>query len=155
MTIPTNATPACRRHARGMTLIELTAIILVLLTLTTILFVGTRAWKQGSDRTGCIMNIRTVQVAVRSYANLNGLTPGGGAGEPFLIAASEFDLPFFPGSLEGIILGDEGFLGSTPLCPAGGEYEFFPLGVPDFGTLALYCSLTESNDHIPENYEGW
>ena len=34
----------------GMTLIELTVVILVLLSLISILFVGARAWKKGSDR---------------------------------------------------------------------------------------------------------
>ena len=39
----------------GMTLIELTVVILVLLSLISILFVGARAWKRGSDRAGCII----------------------------------------------------------------------------------------------------
>ena len=38
---------------------------------------GARAWKNGSDRTGCIMTIRNVQVAVRSYQNLYGYEAGG------------------------------------------------------------------------------
>ena len=56
----------------GMTLIELTVVILVLLSLISILFVGARAWKKGSDRAGCIMNIRNVQQGVRSFQNING-----------------------------------------------------------------------------------
>ncbi|MBC7981098.1 MAG: prepilin-type N-terminal cleavage/methylation domain-containing protein, partial [Armatimonadetes bacterium] len=34
----------------GMTLLELTVVILVLLSLISILFIGARAWKKGSDR---------------------------------------------------------------------------------------------------------
>jgi len=54
----------------GMTLLELTVVILVLLSLIAILFVGARAWKRGSDRAGCIMNIRNVQQAARGHMNM-------------------------------------------------------------------------------------
>ena len=53
------------KRKSGMTLLELTVVILVLLSLISILFIGARAWKKGSDRAGCIMNIRNVQQAVR------------------------------------------------------------------------------------------
>ena len=61
----------------GMTLLELTVVILVLLSLISILFIGARAWKKGSDRAASILQIRNVQQAVRSYSNMNGLNPGG------------------------------------------------------------------------------
>ncbi|MDF1714657.1 MAG: type II secretion system protein [Akkermansiaceae bacterium] len=69
---------ASRSHTRpkGLTLIELTVVILVLLALITVLFIGGRAWKKGSDRAGCILNIRNAQQAVRSYQNLRGLPDG-------------------------------------------------------------------------------
>ena len=51
----------------GMTLLELTVVILVLLSLISILFIGARAWKKGSDRSANIMNIRNVQQAVRGH----------------------------------------------------------------------------------------
>ena len=51
------------KRTRGMTLLELTVVILVLLSLISILFIGARAWKKGSDRAGCIMQIRNVQLA--------------------------------------------------------------------------------------------
>ena len=60
----------------GMTLLELTVVILVLLSLISILFIGARAWKRGSDRAASILQIRNVQQAVRSYANMNGFNPG-------------------------------------------------------------------------------
>ena len=44
------------KRKAGMTLLELTVVILVLLSLITILFVGARAWKRGSDRSANIMN---------------------------------------------------------------------------------------------------
>jgi prepilin-type N-terminal cleavage/methylation domain-containing protein len=48
---------------KGMTLIELTVVILVLLSLISVLFIGARAWKAGSDRANCILNIRNFQTA--------------------------------------------------------------------------------------------
>ena len=53
------------KRKAGMTLLELTVVILVLLSLISILFIGARAWKKGADRAGCILNIRNVQQAVR------------------------------------------------------------------------------------------
>ena len=61
---------------RGMTLLELTVVILVLLSLISILFVGARAWKKGSDRAANIMNLRNVQQAVRSEQNMKDLEEG-------------------------------------------------------------------------------
>lgn len=58
------------KRSKGMTLLELTVVILVLLSLITILFVGARAWKKGSDRSANIMNIRNCQQAMRGYQNM-------------------------------------------------------------------------------------
>ncbi|MDB6078359.1 MAG: prepilin-type N-terminal cleavage/methylation protein [Akkermansiaceae bacterium] len=58
------------KSAKGMTLLELTVVILVLLSLISILFVGARAWKKGSDRAANIMNIRNTQQAMRGYQNM-------------------------------------------------------------------------------------
>ena len=57
----------------GMTLLELTVVILVLLSLISILFIGARAWKKGSDRSANIMNIRNTQQAIRGHQNLKEL----------------------------------------------------------------------------------
>ena len=57
----------------GMTLLELTVVILVLLSLISILFIGARAWKKGSDRAANILNIRNVQQAVRAHINVRNL----------------------------------------------------------------------------------
>jgi type II secretory pathway pseudopilin PulG len=60
-----------------MTLLELTVVILVLLSLISILFVGARAWKKGSDRSANIMNLRNTQQAMRGHQNMNQLAVGG------------------------------------------------------------------------------
>ncbi|MCW8869081.1 MAG: peptide chain release factor 3, partial [Proteobacteria bacterium] len=59
------------KRKSGMTLLELTVVILVLLSLISILFVGARAWKKGSDRSANIMNIRNTQQAMRGHQNMN------------------------------------------------------------------------------------
>ena len=64
------------RMRRGMTLLELTVVILVLLSLITILFIGARGWKRGSDRALCIVNIQNIQKGVRGYSNLYDIEPG-------------------------------------------------------------------------------
>jgi len=64
------------KRSKGMTLLELTVVILVLLSLITILFVGARAWKKGSDRSANIMNIRNCQQAMRGYQNMYEKKPG-------------------------------------------------------------------------------
>ena len=111
------------KRKSGMTLLELTVVILVLLSLISILFIGARAWKAGSDRAGCILNIRNTQQAIRSYANMYNATT---------IPAGE-------------LLGTGKFIETAPVCPAGGAYTPSDLTaavtVPAVGTVALVCSL--------------
>jgi prepilin-type N-terminal cleavage/methylation domain-containing protein len=64
------------KRKSGMTLLELTVVILVLLSLISILFVGARAWKKGSDRAANIMNIRNCQQAMRGHQNMKELLAG-------------------------------------------------------------------------------
>jgi len=69
-----------RRHS-GMTLLELTVVIVVLLSLISILFVGARAWKKGSDRATNIMNFRNCQQAMRGHQNMYSLNPPAAFGQ--------------------------------------------------------------------------
>lgn len=55
---------------QGMTLLELSVVIVVLLLLISIMFMGARAWKRSSDRTANIMNLRNTQQAMRCHENL-------------------------------------------------------------------------------------
>ena len=110
-----------------MTLLELTVVILVLLSLISILFIGARAWKKGSDRAASILQIRNVQQAVRSYANMNGVNPGATVG-----------------TLETDVFGPGKFIENKPTGvgkhPAGGTYQFTiaaPTIVPDIGDLYM------------------
>jgi type II secretory pathway pseudopilin PulG len=64
------------KRKAGMTLLELTVVILVLLSLITILFVGARAWKKGSDRSTNLINLRNCQQAMRGHQNTRELAEG-------------------------------------------------------------------------------
>ena len=134
-------TPQQRRVlARAMTLIELTVVIVVILSLVSILFLGASAWKRGSDRANCTMQIRQVQVAMRSYANLNSLNPGDDVS---------------PVVLKDQIVGPGMFVESSPTCPSGGLYTFAGNTVPTIGSLYMTCSLAVSDRHEPANYDDW
>lgn len=126
------------KRASGMTLLELTVVILVLLSLISILFIGARAWKKGSDRAGCIMNIRNVQQAVRSHANMQGLNPT----KPFTVTD---------------VFGTGKFMEALPVCPdpAGGYTVNGPGVVPDVGVLYITCKLALTEKHEPANYNDW
>lgn len=130
--------PACR----GMTLIELTVVILVLLSLVTVLFIGAQAWKRGSDRAICIIHIQNVQKGVRSYANMYGFEPGATAP-----------------NLQSQVIGLGRFIESTPVCPGGGNYTFGQTygaeTVPPVGALYMECSLATSDQHLPESNADW
>jgi prepilin-type N-terminal cleavage/methylation domain-containing protein len=126
---------------RGMTLLELTVVILVLLSLISILFVGAQAWKRGSDRTLCIMNIQNVQKGVRSYSNLYGYGPGQSVA-----------------GLQLRVVGTGEFVEKPPVCPSGGNYTYgaaFGIDtIPPVGQLYLSCSLSGSG-HVPANHGDW
>ena len=126
----------------GMTLLELTVVILVLLSLISVLFVGANAWKRGSDRTLCIMNIRNVQNAVRSFSNLYGYKP-------------EDNVT----GLQVRVIGPGKFIEPAPTCPSAGTYSYGPdFGndtIPPIGELYMQCSLSATAEHVPQNADYW
>ena len=128
-------------HLRGMTLIEMSVAILVLLMFVGLLLVGAKAWKRGSDRAACLMNIRQVQQAVRGYANSNGLEVGDSLVPP--------DKP------HETVIGPGNFLERMPNCPAGGLYSFNGAVVPPVGELFMTCSQAETEGHEPDDYGTW
>lgn len=127
-------TPQKRRNA-GLTLIEVTLVIAVLLGLISVLFIGVAAYKKGSDRAKCVLNISTVQKAARSYQNMYELSNGDGL-------------------VVGDIAGSGKMIESTPECPAAGTYTFGTT-VPGAGTAYLSCSLSTSDGHEPATTAGW
>jgi type II secretory pathway pseudopilin PulG len=73
-----------------MTLLELTVVILVLLSLIGVLFIGARAWKRGTDRSANILNIRNVQQVVRAHANTHSLAIGAPLVEADIIGPNKY-----------------------------------------------------------------
>ena len=130
------SSPSSPRTARGITLLELTVVIIVLLSLISIIFVGARAWKKGSDRSGCVINIRNAQQAVRSYQNLRALPT------------------YTPINMFTDILGPGNFIEHDVICPAGGDYDHIGY-IPEQGEMAMWCSLATSDEHVPANTSDW
>jgi len=139
------------------TLIELTVVILVLLSLITVLFIGASAWKRGSDRAASILNIRNAQTAGRSYQNMyNGKT-----GDLLTMVDDE----------PTEIVGTGNFMESTPTPPSDGEVYTWATAIPAIGNApddyaALFMSTNFDGtapdvdsdvnpDHRPEDVSGW
>lgn len=146
-----NPPPGVVMH-RGLTMLELTLVIATLLTLVSILFEGSRAWKRGSDRTGCILTLRNVQVAARSYQNIYGYNCG--------------DRPYEEHGTRDIAahLFSKGYIGDrlyrqtrgAAKCPAGGSYSReFPDIFPRAGELYMVCSLSGPDAHAPASHGEW
>ena len=119
----------------GLTLIEVTLVIAVLLGLISVLFIGVSAYKEGSNRAKCILNISNVQKAVRSYQNLYEKAVGN-------------DL------LKATIAGSGKMLETEPTCPSGGTYTWLGT-IPAVGTAYLTCSLSATSNHAPTSVTGW
>ncbi len=108
----------------------LRCICLVGLILSLIL--GAKAWKDGSDRMGCSLNIRNVQQAVRAHHGMNSLR----LGDPINWSK---------------IIGPGKMIDHEPVCRAGGTYTFSKVH-PEIGKLACTCSHP---DHVPEDHQYW
>jgi type II secretory pathway pseudopilin PulG len=106
---------------RGTTLIELSVVIAVLLRLVGVLFIGITAWKNGANTAASIINLSSIQKAVRGYQNMNALNTG----DPLPVAT----------------LTSAGFWTAAPVCPAGGTYTSTAT-VPSQGIAYMTCSIT-------------
>ena len=110
-----------RTRQSGTTLIELSVVIAVLLLLVGVLFIGITAWKNGANKAACVVNLSSIQKAVRGYQNLKGLNTGATVTVATMTTA--------------------GFWRSAPVCPAKGTYT--PKNkVPTQGVAYMTCSIT-------------
>ena len=129
----------------GMTLIEITVVILVLLTLIAVLFIGANIYKKGADRAACILNIRNIQQAVRADQNLNNKD----ATDPIFGNI----MPSYMGETEDATL----FYFETDLvCPDDGTLYEVETTYPALGELAAKCK-TYGDSHAPDDdtKNGW
>ena len=123
----------------GMTLIEITVVILVLLTLIAVLFIGANIYKQGADRAACILNIRNVHQAVRADQNLNGKNVGD------VLTSTD-------------IIGEGRYIETAPICPSEGGAYTLEGTYPAVGTVAAACDdygADLARKHVPDNINGW
>lgn len=134
--------PSAASALRGMTLLEMTLVLMVLFSLVSIVFVGATAWKRGAERSLCVVNIQAVQKGVRSYSNMYGFDPGASV----------------PG-LRSKIIGDGKFVETTPVCRTPGTYSYGQQygedTIPPIGTLYLECSLAVDKGHAPQSTSDW
>ena len=137
---------------RGMSLLELALVITVMLSLVGIVFIASKAWKRGGDRAHCVLTLRNMQVAARSYQNLYGYNYGG---RPYAengtqdIARLLFDKGYIERKLFEQAKGDQP-------CAGGGSYVCATPDIfPPAGQLYLACSLQTSEGHRPEVGPDW
>jgi type II secretory pathway pseudopilin PulG len=128
--------PLVTRARKGMTLLELTVVIVVVLSLVGILFIGATGWKMGADRSTCVLNIRNAQSAVRAFQNMRAVPEGASI------------------DMHADIIGPDNFLATDPACPGGGDYEHID-HMPFPGELALTCDLAGSQEHVPQGHGDW
>lgn len=135
-----NTTPSLKRKS-GMTLLELTVVILVLLSLISILFIGARAWKRGSDRAANILNIRNVQQAVRGHMNMMNIVTPTTAGSGVVLANAD-------------IIGTDKYL-KAPVAPCSTISYAYLDKAPAVGELYLTVSGTDATAFAPADYSTW
>ncbi|BDS08495.1 hypothetical protein NT6N_35350 [Oceaniferula spumae] len=140
----------------GMTLIEITVVILVLLTLISVLFIGANIYKKGADRAACILNIRNVHQAVRANQNLKGINTG----TALNMSTEIYNTAAGTDGDGNAITAVERYL-SEPNCPTD-DGLYTAQGVyPEVGIAAVICANNglasggAISDHAPENTNGW
>jgi prepilin-type N-terminal cleavage/methylation domain-containing protein len=75
---------------RGTTLIELSVVIAVILLLVGVLFIGVQAWRDGANKAASMVNMSSIQKAVRGYQNLNLLNVNDPLTSDLLVSANYF-----------------------------------------------------------------
>jgi type II secretory pathway pseudopilin PulG len=123
----------------GTTLVELSVVIAVILLLVSVLFIGVTAWKNSANRAACLVNLATLQKAVRGYQNTHADTVGYTFTEADLVTA--------------------GYFGVAPTCPAGGA-AYTPVAATFSDTVPATVApgnvaFTCPNGHAPANTANW
>lgn len=131
-------------HPKGVTLIELTVVIAMILSLSSGLFFSASYYKESSDRAACLVQLESMQKAVRSYQNFNNLKTG----DPLPVTA---------------IVGVDKAIPSALLCPfSSGDYVLLE-EVPASGAPYAKCQdydrnsgiIDKNQDHTPADTSAW
>ena len=118
---------------KGTTLIELSVVIAVILLLVSILFIGVTAWRNGANKAACLVNISSIQKAVRGEENLNQIAEG-----------TTFD--------SGSLVTDK-YFGVLPTCPEKNAAYTYLTVIPTAGTVFASCPNTPAA--VPSNTASW
>ena len=96
-----------RKLKPGVTLIELTVVIVVILSLISVLFIGAQAYRNGASRSACLIRQRAIHQAVLSHMNLNNAAPGDTINNDNTLGATVLAQLVGPGL----------FFETAPMCP--------------------------------------
>lgn len=113
---------------RGTTLIELSVVIAVILLLVGVLFIGIQAWREGANKSACLVNMASIQKAVRGEQNINLLTTGA--------------------TLASGTLVTDGYFGALPTCPIGNTGYTYTGTVPAQGAQYATCASGAPGPHV-------
>lgn len=133
-------TVTIRRTSNGITFIELTAIILVIMSCASFLILAARARVENGRKEECINNQRNVQQRIRAYQLAHGLKPGDKFNEAeFLIDSGLFQFP---------------------VCPSCNHITTMEPGIiPERGTAYMWCDWKNGHETFqhepPGSYTGW
>ena len=130
-------------HPKGVTLIELTVVIAMILTLTSSLFFSANYYKDSSNKANCIVQLQGIQKVMRSYQNFNSLSPGDPIAKSDIVGA-------------GKAIPEEVF------CPHSGGSYILATEIPSFGTAFATCEDFDSTvgsdpsqEHNAQDTTGW
>jgi type II secretory pathway pseudopilin PulG len=120
-----------RLSPSGMTLIEISLVIALLLGLIAVVFLGIGSYRKGSDKAKCKMQLAAAQKAVRAQANFLNLN----IDAPFVSTTDAFG----PGKA----------LENEPVCPTGTTYTWLAV-IPPVGESYGTCAYDDGDgtDHI-------
>lgn len=116
------ASSKLRINNNGMTLIEISLVIALILGLIAVVFLGIGNYRKGADKAKCKMQLAAVQKAVRSAANMQNLNIGAALATTDVFGA-------------GLLMENE------PVCPSGTGVYTWTGTVPPIGTPYGNCDF--------------
>lgn len=116
---------------KGVTLIELSVVIAVILVLISVLFVGASYYRDSANKSACVINQSAIAKAAESYMNIESLQT------TTVAALSGSGAPFEVGGL--------------PVCPEAGSYTFFE--APAGGQVIKTATNAGGDDGVQCNFD--
>lgn len=122
-----------RKRPNGFTIVEVTLVLSIILGLVLLLFLGLSAYKNGSDKARCVLQLAAIQKSARSCQNTDDLVPGDAMPTTYL--QTEIYLP-----------------NNLPVCPKDGSAYNYSGTVTDPGVAYATCNnaaLAGNLSHAP------